>query len=626
MNKRQKSIISLLKTNKWLTGKELAKLLGVTDRTIRNDIKNINLIKNDELIISSRKLGYSLKSEEIFDAQQKNFDQNREKYILKELLNNKDSISYSHLIDTLFVSDASINQAIANLNKKIGKYNGLTIKRNKDRLYLDGDELSIRLLYKEALYIESQDNIFNLDVLAAYYDKFNLLELKTWLEEILEKHKYKINIYSYPMLILHLGIIVDRVISDKGLTKIDIEADIDDNALERLISEELFSIISDKLEINIPKTEIELFSYILLSKSRNSKIIKIKEDKVFTSIEKLLVHLDELLGINFINDKVLKQDLYLHIKALIERSHFNNTIENLYLKELMRENPFIYELAVFSANFLEQSLGIKINKDEIPFLAIHLGTAYKRIYTNKFRAVLIMPNTKSLSYQMYERIENVFSDDLQIVGIYNYFEEETINGMDVDLIISSIPIYHSLEIPTVNCSLFFNNKDEVMIFKAIKNLEDKKLERSFSNHLEDLFSREFFFANQNFNSNEEILKFLSNKLYRNSYVEKDYYDKVIIRESYSPTSFSNSMAIPHSIDTDSIKRSIISVVILDKPVKWGEYDVKIIFLLTIKNYNNQALKLFFTWMENMTSDAKKFSKLIGCKNFDSFMETFNKIT
>ena len=43
LNKRQEKIIMMMNdSNDWITGKELSKLLNVSDRTIRSDIDSIN--------------------------------------------------------------------------------------------------------------------------------------------------------------------------------------------------------------------------------------------------------------------------------------------------------------------------------------------------------------------------------------------------------------------------------------------------------------------------------------------------------------------------------------------------------------------------------------------------------
>ena len=51
LNKRQEKIIMMMNdSNDWITGKELSKLLNVSDRTIRSDIDSINRYYENALI------------------------------------------------------------------------------------------------------------------------------------------------------------------------------------------------------------------------------------------------------------------------------------------------------------------------------------------------------------------------------------------------------------------------------------------------------------------------------------------------------------------------------------------------------------------------------------------------
>ena len=61
LNKRQEKIIAMMNDmNDWITGKELSKLLNVSDRTIRSDIDVINRTYENELIESNLRYGYHL--------------------------------------------------------------------------------------------------------------------------------------------------------------------------------------------------------------------------------------------------------------------------------------------------------------------------------------------------------------------------------------------------------------------------------------------------------------------------------------------------------------------------------------------------------------------------------------
>ena len=73
LNDRQMHVIDLLNDKKWITGKEMAHILNVTDRTIRNAIENINqfydcLIKHfyQNKILNPRKLFHKHHMKDVF--------------------------------------------------------------------------------------------------------------------------------------------------------------------------------------------------------------------------------------------------------------------------------------------------------------------------------------------------------------------------------------------------------------------------------------------------------------------------------------------------------------------------------------------------------------------------------
>ena len=58
-NKRQERLLSILLEHEgWMTSRQLAKLLGVTDRTIRSDIDAINKAIDPAPVESNVRLGY----------------------------------------------------------------------------------------------------------------------------------------------------------------------------------------------------------------------------------------------------------------------------------------------------------------------------------------------------------------------------------------------------------------------------------------------------------------------------------------------------------------------------------------------------------------------------------------
>ena len=100
---------------------------------------------------------------------------------------------------------------------------------------------------------------------------------------------------------------------------------------------------------------------------------------------------------------------------------------------------------------------------------------------------------------------------------------------------------------------------------------------------------------------------------------QSYKEDVFRREAVSATSFVNGFAVPHSIEV-SANESCISTLILDKPVIWGGFEVKLIILLAIRETDNHLLKIFFDWLSSIVSDSNKFTQLLEVREHQEFME------
>ena len=66
LTKRQNMIMTIMNNQKdWIVGKDLAKLLNVSERTIRNDIAAINEFYADTMIESNIRKGYRIQGEKV---------------------------------------------------------------------------------------------------------------------------------------------------------------------------------------------------------------------------------------------------------------------------------------------------------------------------------------------------------------------------------------------------------------------------------------------------------------------------------------------------------------------------------------------------------------------------------
>ena len=634
LNTRQENIISILFENKnWITGRELAQLVGVSDRTIRSDIDVINKFFQNDLIESHIRRGYLLNQEKytsIFLNSEYDIPQTpaqRCVYIIQQLLIHEDGVNLTLLQEDIYVSGYSIENDIKRVRKELEKYPNLKLARAKNYIYLKGDEIDKRHLYKELLSKETQGNFLNLNNLALFYKDFDLVEAVDLFVEILKKYEYSIKETMFPMLILHLGISIERMINYQFYkTERDVESL--KKTVEYQISKEYYENLQKRIHLELQEDEICLLALLILNKSGeySPNHIQIQENNIDIEVlvNEIVTPVAQKLHIDFLQDEDLLSGLKMHLEGLIDRYNQNVSVNNLFVQDIKKNYPLLFEMGVMAGNVLEEFYHISINESEMGFIALHFGASYERMNLNsKIKAIMIIPYDQNFSSLSQNKIESIFSDRLEIIETLNIFEEAKVLALNPDLIITLTPLTHELDILTIQVSMFINNDDESTIFQAISRLEKKKFQNKFNQKISQLINSNYFYIGLDKTTPTEVIDYLCDRLYEGNIVKKDFKKGVLKREEMSPTSFVYSFATPHALG-DYVNIPTISVAILKNPIVWGAYKVKLVILLAINEEDHDILKMFFDWLSNAIGEAELFSSLLESKTYDEFIQKITK--
>ncbi len=151
LNKRQEKIILLLDDSKsWITGKEISRLMNVSDRTIRSDIDTINRYYDKPLIESNLRSGYRINQEVLvtlpieLNTVIPQTPEERCIYIIQELMFEKSEINLLDLQDQVFISGYSIDNDIKRIKKMLEPYDDIKLVRSRNYIHLEGSEQSKR--------------------------------------------------------------------------------------------------------------------------------------------------------------------------------------------------------------------------------------------------------------------------------------------------------------------------------------------------------------------------------------------------------------------------------------------------------------------------------------------------
>ncbi|WP_161567153.1 PTS sugar transporter subunit IIA [Acidilutibacter cellobiosedens] len=142
--------------------------------------------------------------------------------------------------------------------------------------------------------------------------------------------------------------------------------------------------------------------------------------------------------------------------------------------------------------------------------------------------------------------------------------------------------------------------------------------------MKSLFGSTLFKRNYYLKDEHLMIKNLTNEVIALKYANPEFYEEVEQREKMSPTSFNNLVAVPHSLKHNAYK-SFISMVINEKPMKWGNQYVNIIVLIGISETDRSTFRDVFDILIEVLSEPKNVQKLINCNDYDEFLATITNM-
>lgn len=628
LTKRQNMIMTIMNNQKdWIVGKDLAKLLNVSDRTIRNDIAAINEFYADTMIESNIRKGYRIQGEKVkrFTEETKKeipeTGEERRWLILKTLVEHN-QVNIYQLADQMCISEFSLENDMNKIRKLLDNYQGLKVIRQSNMLQLSGEEREKRHLYEELISYKISGNLWNLNKVAENFMRFDLLKVKELLKDIFEEFHYQMNEVRIPTLLIHVGVILERNFACHFL-KEDEEQQGKYGREEYEISRHFFEKIGARLSLQVREAEICDFA-IYLEHGKRKGYCEEEQLQGLASdlVHHIIVEIREHFDIDFSEDREFRLGLEVHTVSLLKRHYANVEIDHTCLEEVKRKYPLIFEMGVWVCKIMEEHLNIIISENEISFIALHLGSAYERAnLRRKYRCLLICPHNQTVKDLCIQKIVNRFQDRMEIVDCMSYFEESLIREKNLDLILTTQPVAHALDIETTEISMFFAHTDEAAVFQTLNRLDQIRYRNNFQFFILNLIREEFFTANMAVEEPEKIISDMCDKLYARGYVKENFKEGVLKRERLSPTSFFHGFAIPHNMSHQETIHSAISTAILKQPVQWGSYEVRFVLLLAITEENRNFLKIFFDWLDDIVSNPEKFARLLEVQDYQSFVNT-----
>lgn len=630
MNKRSREILSRILAKKdyqqEISIEELTNLYGVSSRTIRYDINQINDFL-EENKISKIMLGKNgvLKTKEDF-FQSRNYLMEEEFYTFKLAKNERevfvsvllvsadDFLTLSELADDLMVSRSTIIQDVERVKELVRKWN-LSLNSYPNRgLLLEGNERDKRRFMIH--FIRSQTTIFKngplfYHLLNMIQEKQNIVVAEEMIEKVINEAEHAFGLFLtdndfdhvkyYLILALYRmkqGCHIESYISENIETE--------RMALGILKQIDIFtSIVINPGEVAFLSNFLGELRYLKRTTS-NKEIVKIQ---VIT--RKFIEQVSKKLKIDLNSDYIFYENLTNHLESTFSQINLDFEVSNI-VKEVLKEYPEVVKAAKESKEILEQYIKRSLESAEIAYIVVHICAAIERNRNSRdqYSVLLVCHGGIGTSQLLLERLRKYFN--FHVVDVVSSHDLEGRPLDEVDLVISTIPLEHA-PMKYIQVSPMLSDEDCIKVGKLLSTVKghevldeekekQKKLIQKISMYINDydnkdemneqitkelrrffgmekevslsrLLTRQAIETDVECETWEDAIRASARYLLENDYIEERYVDAMIenVKTNGPYMVIAPGFALPHEAIDSGAKKLGMSLIRLKKPISFHHF-------------------------------------------------------
>lgn len=630
MRRDLKRLLDLFEDGQYHTAIEIAEYLGVSPKTARTRIREMESAgkKYGIHVVSKPRYGYILITEsndsickmQLAIEQQEGLPDSSEErtgYLLVYLLNHEGYTKIEELAEFLCVSRSTVQISLKEAEYILIQYNIQIERKPNYGIRTIGNEFDIRRCIGECFV--------KCNMLGNSMQIYKQGEIEYLAEIVLNlTEKYEINLLENALenFVAQLYVAMKRIRYGYYIQLKEKEVENQDETVYRL-SGELAEELSRWQNITYTPSEIKYISIYLKGNRMIGNMENVGSNFIIREeLDGLVMRMIELIfndyGINLRNNFNLRMSMNQHMVPFDIRMRYHIKIQNPILEQIRQNYIFGYTLASRCCSILEQHYGRQIPEDEVGYFAMLLVCALEQRGADEKKAsILIVCSAGRGSSQLLRyKYEHEFKESLDRVYVCGLYELTGFDFSKVDYVFTTVPIHQRIPVPITEVGQFFG-KDDVLKVREV-------LRKGHMDFLDEYYVENHFLVNVEGSTKEEVIKNICVQIERERNLPKGFYEAVLKREELAQTDFGNYVAMPHpyKIITDD---TFIYVAILKEEIIWTTHPVQFVILSAICGKEDNNLPMFYEVTTNLFMREDMIRRIINEKDFSIFMQMLRQI-
>ena len=561
----------------------LATKLNVSQKTIRNDIKELNCLLGGYACISNNKgecklivfapNGFSeIRNKICAQDDLFNSSQTRMAYMFWQLMHAKEPYLTDDLSEEMKVARTTTISDLNRLRKIIDKYD-LKIKGKANTgLTLCGDEFKIRMFILENIYEQ-------------LYLNFPLGQ--TIREKLYDfQDRLSMDALGFGFFYRFFVVMIQRMESGHMIETLEPK-------YEDLYQSSAYNIVDEFLDeieqvkgYKISKEE-RLFLSISVAGMRTPANTAEIEQKISISegvadmIIEMLDRIKEELNVTVIANELFDDFVY-HVFFMINRLKYGFHIYNPMVDDFKNKYSVAYKMAEIGKEVLEERADIKMTEDEMGFLAAYFGVflVEQEPEKKRCRIAIVCGSGKIIGRLIENQLKKVFDIEPEFEFFYGKFDEQKKD--DFDYIVTTTELDIETKTPVIFMDEVFDRDYIQRKFENIRYLTEagRSIRKGIDSLFMNLLDETRFFVLDEDSSYDENVDRMVRTLTNQGELDAGFAQRVREREKYSTMVLDQNIAFPHT--KNMLPKLTLALGVFHNMLKDEKYgSVRLIILLGI---------------------------------------------
>ena len=623
---RLANLLHLFHNTQTLSVTNMAAKLNVSDRTIRNDIKQLNQMLKGCALIDGTQGRYSLR---VFDAEGfraaaaelceeddfLNSPRNRMDYLFGKLMRSDLPVITDDLAYEMSIGRTTLMGDLKKLRSELEEYQLTIVGKTSKGLTLYGSETDIRR------YV--LDNCFD-----AIYRTYPMdEEIEELIEDFFTQKRLETvaqkNFHRFAVLML------DRFLTGHYIGKMserfyDLTARPEFGMVNALVDR-----IGESIQIPLPVEEKLFVLLPILGMRTPADVQGMRSIELDESVRPLLSKIVDRIRLELnlsIQLGDFTEEFLYHLMFMVNRLRFGIRLSNPMKEDLIEKYPLAYQVAGIAARVVEQERQIQVTPDEQAYLATYFGVLLteSQIRMEKRFCIAAVYTTGRITARLVEtQLRRVIPHgaELTMLPVEQATEERL---EDFDLVLTTVPLKEECSTPVIAINEIFNEQElrrKIDKARYLEQVDSPVLDGNWF-VMAGILKKECFFVLDSAKSYEENLRTMVQALEELGCVDTGFLERLEQREEQSTMVFTGGVALPHTVQY-ATDRLTLAVGVLPKGIRSAEREVNVVFLLGLPEQLDEEDNLLIRIYDEIITiaqDSELRERIAAADNYQTLLQ------